>query len=142
MDSIYIHTLEVPASAIDANGHVNNVAFVQWMQDAAIGHADAAGCTAATRDIGATWVVRSHRIEYSRPAFGGDLIQVRTWVANFRRAFSLRKYQFIRPADQVELATGETDWILVDIAAGRPKSIPPAIVAMFEIVPTPETGKS
>src|SRR5882724_1232583 len=92
MDPIFIHILHVPESAIDANGHVNNVEFVRWMQETAIAHADAAGCTAATREAGATWVVRSHQIQFSRPAFGGDIIHVRTWVANFRRAFSTRKY--------------------------------------------------
>ena len=30
--------LVVPDTAIDANGHVNNVQYVQWMQDAAIAH--------------------------------------------------------------------------------------------------------
>src|SRR3954454_6420100 len=82
-------------SSIDANGHANNVEFVRWMQDAAVAHADAAGCTAATlAAAGGAWVVRSHRIEYLRPAFAGDRLAVVTWVADFRRAFSLRKYEF------------------------------------------------
>jgi len=63
-----------------ANGHANNVEFVRWMQDAAAAHADAAGCTAATLAAGATWVVRSHRIEYRRPALAGERLRVVTWV--------------------------------------------------------------
>lgn len=131
---VYEYEIEVPESAIDGQGHVNNVKFVQWMQDAAIRHADATGCTGATFAAGATWVVRQHRIEYRRPAFVGERIQVMTWVADFRRAFSQRKYKFVRVADQIVLAEGETDWVFVDVQSGRPRSIPGEIAAMFELV--------
>jgi acyl-CoA thioester hydrolase len=116
---------------------VNNVEFVRWMQDAAVAHADARGLTAATREAGATWVVRSHRIEYLRPAMAGDRINVLTWVADFRRAFSLRRYRFTRASDGTVLARGETDWVFVDVKTGRPKSVPEELKGMFE-VPAPD----
>ena len=124
---VHVYRVQVNASAIDANGHANNVEFVRWMQEAAVSHADAVGCTAATRAAGATWVVRSHHIEYSKPALQGDLIEVRTWVENVRRAFSLRKYEFVRPGDWATLARGETDWVFIDLATGRPRRIPEEI---------------
>ena len=127
----YAHELTVPASAIDANGHANNVEYVRWMQDAAVAHADAVGCSAATRAAGATWVVRSHRVEYRKPAMAGDAVRVVTWVADVRRAFSTRKYRFERPADGAVLAEGETEWVFVDAATGRPRTVPPAIGTMF-----------
>lgn len=127
----YVHRVEVGPSAIDANGHVNNVEFVRWMQQAAVSHSDSVGCTAATFAVGATWVVRSQHIEYARPAVQGDQIEVRTWVENVRRAFTLRKYEFVRPADGLTLARGETDWVFVDARTGRPRSIPEDIQATF-----------
>jgi len=129
------YTFCVLPESIDANGHVNNVEFVRWMQDAAVAHADAAGCTAATRDAGATWVVRSHQIEYLRPALAGDTIRVLTWVANVRRAFSLRRYQFRRAADNTLLAKGETNWVFLDAQTARLRSIPQEIMAGFELAP-------
>src|SRR6185312_304733 len=107
----HVYPVEVTATAIDANGHANNVEFVRWMQEAAIAHADDRGCTAATSSAGAIWVVRSHRIDYRRPAFAGEVIRVVTWVENIRRAFSLRKYRFERGAENEVLAEGETDWV-------------------------------
>jgi acyl-CoA thioester hydrolase len=123
--------LTVAPAAIDANGHANNVEYVRWMQDAAVAHSDAVGCTAATTAASAMWVVRSHRVEYRRPAMAGDVLRVVTWLDGFRRAFSLRRYRFERPADATVLADGETQWVLVDVTTGRPKSIPPEIVATF-----------
>jgi acyl-CoA thioester hydrolase len=131
LSPVHIYSVEVNASAIDANGHANNVEFVRWMQEAAVSHADAVGCTAATLAAGATWVVRSHRIEYARPALQGDPIDVRTWVENVRRAFSLRKYEFVRVSDGTVLARGQTDWVFIDSTTGRPRSIPEQIGAMF-----------
>jgi acyl-CoA thioester hydrolase len=130
---LYTHDLTVPPTAIDANGHANNIEFVRWMQEAAIAHADERGCTAATIAAGAMWVVRSHRIEYRRPAFAGDAVRVVTWVENIRRAFSLLKYRFERAANAEVLAEGETDWVFVDTATGRPRSVPEVIIAMFSV---------
>jgi acyl-CoA thioester hydrolase len=131
------YEFEVSTASVDANGHVNNVEFVRWMQEAAVRHADAVGCTEATRRAGATWVVRAHRIEYRRPAYAGERVRVATWVVDVRRAFSLRRYRFTRAADATLLAGGETDWAFVDLNTGRPRSIVSDVSAMFELVPDP-----
>lgn len=119
-------------------GHVNNIEYVRWMQDAAIAHADAVGCTVATREANALWVVRSHHIEYRRPAFAGDIIDVRTWIVDCRLVSSRRKYEFFRPADNMLLARGETDWVLLDAATFQPKPIPQNIQDLYNPAPPPE----
>ncbi len=134
MIQIYRHELIVPREAEDQNGHVNNVEYLRWMQDAAMRHADATGCTAATAAVGATWVVRTHQIEYFKPAFAGDHVVVVTWVSDFRRVQSLRKYRVIRPADRAVLACGQTDWVFVDAQKGTLRSIPKEIKATFALL--------
>ena len=123
--------LTVPESAIDDNDHVNNVVYIQWMQDVAIRHSDASGGTAAARAMGCTWVVRSHAIEYLSPAFAGDELEVVTWVESVRRVRSLRKYEFSRPADGKRIARGETDWVFVDSTNGRPRAVPDSVLGCF-----------
>ena len=63
-EPIFPYEFTVPDEAVDENGHVNNVMYLQWMQDAAVRHYEAMGGRQITLDIGATWVVRSHMIEY------------------------------------------------------------------------------
>ncbi len=135
MPQIYQYKLTVMEDAVDVNGHVNNIEYLRWMQDAAILHSDAQGCTKATTAAGATWVVRTHRVEYLRPAFAGEEIIVLTWVSNFRRVQSLRKYKIIRVKDNAVLVEGETDWVFVDAQTGRLRSIPKNVMAAFEILP-------
>jgi len=124
ISSIYQFNIAVTAKDVDRNGHVNNVVYIQWMQDAAVAHARASGCTEASIAVGATWVVRTHHIEYLLPAFAGDKITVLTWPSNFQRVRSLRKYKFVREKDQAVIARAETDWVFVNAKTGRPQSIP------------------
>ena len=135
MEPVYRFEIVVPAEVVDRNRHVNNVAYVQWMQDAAVQHSTATGCTRMTEAIGATWVARMHRIEYLSPAFAGDVLTVLTWVADLRKVRSLRRYTFVRAVDQKVLAQGETEWVFVDASTGRPRGIPRDIEALFEPVP-------
>jgi acyl-CoA thioester hydrolase len=104
------------------------------MQDVAVLHAETVGCTQATRSAGATWVVRSHTVEYLRPAYIGDTLAVLTWVVNFRRVRSLRRYKFFRPKDNSVIARGETEWVFVDAKTGRPMTIPEEVQNTFELV--------
>ena len=128
---MYSKTIQIPASAIDENGHVNNVTYVQWMQDIAVKHyASIGGIQAQGSD--ATWVVREHKVEYLLPAFEGEEIEIRTWIEDIRRVRSLRKYEFVRKADGKMLVKGETDWVFVDAKTGRPLAIPGEVTRVFE----------
>ncbi len=135
MSGIYRYDFSVPKDVVDENGHVNNVVYVRWMQDAAIRHSESVGCTRATRAAGASWIVRSHKIEYLRPVFAGDNISIMTWVSDFRKVRSLRKYKFIRTRDNTVLTQGATDWVFIDTQSKRPRLIPKEIREVFELVP-------
>lgn len=131
LSSVYTKTITIPQTAIDENGHVNNVMYVQWMQDIAVEHYESIGGTIPMQRAGATWVVREHRIEYLLPAFLGEEIEIHTWVENIRRVRSLRKYEFIRTLDRNVLVKGETDWVFVDIKSGKPVAIPDQVADVF-----------
>jgi acyl-CoA thioester hydrolase len=130
ISSTYSKLFVIPPSAIDENGHVNNVAYVQWMQDIAVEHyASVGGIEAQGSD--ATWFVREHKIEYLHPAFVGEEMEIKTWVENIRRVRSLRKYEFVRKADGKLLVRGETDWVFVETKTGRPLPIPEKVSRVF-----------
>jgi acyl-CoA thioester hydrolase len=130
ISSTYSKTFTIPETAIDENGHVNNVTYVQWMQDIAVEHYASIGGIQA-QGPEATWVVRGHRIEYFLPAFVGEEIEIKTWVENIQRVRSLRMYEFVRKADDKVLVKGETDWVFVDTKNGRPLAIPDEVKNVF-----------
>ncbi|MCB0117635.1 MAG: acyl-CoA thioesterase [Anaerolineales bacterium] len=130
ISSIYTKTFTIPSSAIDENGHVNNVVYVQWMQDIAVEHYSSIGGVEA-QGPDSTWVIRKHSIEYFLPAFEGEEVEVRTWVENLRKVRSLRMYEFVRKSDGKVLVKGETDWVFMDAKTGKLKAIPIEVEKVF-----------
>jgi acyl-CoA thioester hydrolase len=139
MTRIHVHTFAVPPAAIDVNGHVNNLEYLRWMQDAATAHSTAVGWPYEryARE-GAGWFVRSHSIEYLHPARAGETLSALTWVAGFGTGSSPRRYLFWRAQDRQVVARAETLWVFVDFATGRPQRIPAALREAFAVVPDGE----
>jgi len=136
MPRIYMRSLAVGADVIDANDHVSNLVYLRWMQDVATEHSTAQGWPLEryVKD-GAGWVVRSHSIEYLRPAFAGDAISIFTWVADFSRSTSRRRYLFYRPREEEILAKADTLWVFVNLRSGAPARIPETLRSAFAVVP-------
>ena len=129
-------TFSVPEAAIDGNEHVNNLEYLRWMVAAAQAHSDAAGWTveryAATRS---SWVVRSHHIDYLRPAFAGEVLTLVTWIGGFEETASTRHYLLWRERDRKVLAQAQTLWVFVEADTGRACAIPDAFRSAFEVIP-------
>ncbi|MFT5522073.1 MAG: acyl-CoA thioester hydrolase [Pirellulaceae bacterium] len=139
MPAIYEHKLTVTPDHIDRLGHVNNLEYLRWMIDAAVAHSAAQGWNAERYlEIGATWVVRSHAIQYLESAMEGDEIIVRTWVSNFQKIRSLRKYKIVRARDDAPLAKAETSWVFLALEARVPRQIAAEVEESFIVVPPEE----
>jgi acyl-CoA thioester hydrolase len=135
MPAIFDYYRRVLPTEIDPQGHANNVAYVQWMQEAALAHSAAQGWPPQRyRERGVSWVARSHFIEYRRPAFVDEELIVRTWVATMQRCSSLRRYQILRAAGEVLLAVAETNWAFVSLAEEKLCRIPAEIAESFDLL--------
>lgn len=121
--------LRVSDADIDRQGHVNNVAFVRYIQEAAIAH----WTSTAPADVRAavTWVVRRHELDYLRPAFPGEELVLRTWVGEPAGATWERFTEVMRAGEEKPLVTARTVWALLDAASGRPRRVDAALVAHF-----------
>lgn len=135
MQGVHAITFRVTPEAIDLNEHVNNIAYMQWMQDAAMGHLHAMQWPLSRYiEKGRSWVARSHFIEYLRPAMLDDEITVLTWIATAQGVESIRKYLVLRSSDGKQLARAETRWIFVNVQTGRPAPIEPDFADFFTLV--------
>lgn len=157
MMAVYEHVLIVSEADIDMVGHVNNVVYIQWMQDAALAHSAALGWPAERyQEHGAGWVARLHQIEYLQPAYPGDQVVVQTWVADMKKVTSTRKYRILRynaksssPAmnataqphpkpeetgDETLLAVAHTQWVYIDFQTRGPKRIPTEIANAYRVL--------
>ena len=132
MTEVFVHSHTVGDDEIDEQSRASNIAFVAWLQAAAIAHSAALGWTTERyRQLGKGWVVRSHTIEYLGPALAGERILVETQVADMKKVTSVRIYRVLREADHQLLAKAETNWAFVDYATGRPTRIPAEIAHAY-----------
>jgi acyl-CoA thioester hydrolase len=134
MPAVFEQIRQVAADEIDGQGHVNNVAYVRWMQDAAVAHSTAEGWDWPRYVTeGCAFVARSHFIEYLQPAFADEQILIRTWIADMEKITSRRRYRILRASDETLLAVAETNWALLSLTTRRPTRIPPELRDSFEI---------
>lgn len=124
--------IEVRADDVDELGHVNNIVYVRWLQDAAVAHSTAVGLdTQAYQRLGGVFIVRKHEIEYLAPAFLGERIALCTTVAWFKAATTERRTRVLRASDGAQLARASTLWAFVSSDGGRPRRIPPEVREPF-----------
>jgi len=129
-----IHTSEFPVRfyECDAYGHVNNSNYVRYMQEAAFAASAAAGYPDEEyQRLGILWLIRDTEVEYLSPLRYGDTAQLTTWVDDFRRVRSRRKYEIRRKDADTVLARGTTDWVLLDRESLHPISVPDQLKQAF-----------
>ena len=110
--------LHVEAKDIDQLGHVNNVTYVRWVQEAAAAHWTAVASAADQRDL--LWIVLRHEIDYKLPAYLTDEVIARTWVGTATRVKFERHTELLRASDGAVLAKARTVWCPIDARTRKP----------------------
>lgn len=133
MPTVEPYELRIPIEPvdIDALGHVNNVVYLRWVQDAAVAHW-LATAPAADREA-LLWVVVRHEIDYLRPAFADDEIVARTWVGTATRRTFDRHTELLRSSDRRVLARARTVWCPVDPETLRPTDVSAEVRELFSV---------
>jgi acyl-CoA thioester hydrolase len=126
MPEVY-YTMHLPVRRyeVDQFSLVHDHIFQQYMEEAAIQASTAAGFSAQWyNEHGTVWVIREMTIEYLHPAAIDDELDIRTWVADFRRVRSHREYQVFRSRDHKLLVCASCDWVYINRATLWPIRIP------------------
>lgn len=135
----------------DALGHVNNAAYLNYLEQAAIDHATYVGLDMSRlRALGGIFVARRHDITFLRPAYAGDTLRILTWLDPPKGARIVRNYRILReitPSDDLPRvgrffeesgaeSAGEivvratTEWVFAS-EQGVPRRIPAEIGNLF-----------
>lgn len=118
---------------IDRLGHVNNVVYVRWVQDAAVAHWKARATQEQQEKY--LWVVVRHEIEYKRAAQKDDAVIVRTWVGSASDLTFERHTEVLRARDKKILATATTVWCPVHPGTHKPVRVTPDVRERFSTSP-------
>lgn len=121
--------IEVPHEAIDQLQHVNNVFYLNWVQEVAQKHWEEKTSSEIREKWG--WVVLDHFIKYHRPAFEKEHLILKTWIESYGNVKSIRCTEIIRKKDHKTIAEARTTWCLVDLKTFKPTRILPKITAPY-----------
>lgn len=117
---------------LDVNGHVNNAVYLNWAEQIATEHVEAAGFGQGwTSGQSGAWLVRRHEITYRRPALYGDELELTTRALSVKGARGLRETTIVNAADRAVIAEVLTEWVWVRLPDGRPTRVPDEIVRYF-----------
>ncbi len=123
----FSNTFTVSGADIDAQNHVNNVAYVRWIQDIAVAHWFAVTTETVRRNF--TWIVLRHEIDYKKQAFENEKITVETWVGEPTRISWERHTEIKRGGDL--LVKARSVWCLVDRETLRPTRLTVELKELF-----------
>lgn len=133
MSTVFDLKITVQPEHIDVLGHVNNVVYLSWMQDAATAHIEALGLGLKEYlELKHAMVAVEHHVQYRKAALQGEEIILRTWLNDINALYSFRQYAFYRPSDKAVLFMGNTQWACIEIATGRPKRMSPTFMQAYQ----------
>lgn len=127
---VHISRFEVRHYECDALGWLRPPAILGYMQEAGFGASAAVGWSAARyAEAGFHWFAYETQLELLQPLRYGDFIEIKTWIADFRRVRSLRQYELYRDGQMI--GHGGTDWVFINAKTLYPATIPQDIVDAY-----------
>ena len=121
MKNIFEIELIVLPEHLDALQHVNNVVYVQWMQDIASKHWNSYSSAELNEKV--LWVARHHEIDYLAQSFLHDALLMKTWTGDYSGVAWDRHYEIICKSDNKKIISAKSVWILLDKKTFKPKRV-------------------
>jgi len=128
-NSHFTITIKVTSEHLDSVNHVNNVIYVQWMQDIAAMHWDAFASDKLKEEV--LWMIKRHEIDYHNQAFLNDELRMETWTGEHTNVTWKRHYEITRLVDNKKIITAASVWIPLDRKTQRPRRIDDELIMMF-----------
>lgn len=109
---------------MDAYGHVNNVTFLTYLEEARVDMLFVhAGSEAATAKLASGVVVARHEIDYKAPlVFRPDPVPIDLWLLHLGTSSFTIAYE-VKDDDGPVYATAATVMVPYDVNAGRPRRV-------------------
>lgn len=125
----FTQTIQVGYEDLDELNHVNNVRYVQWINDIAKEHWLQEATSEQLKIY--FWVVIKHVIHYKSAAFLKDVLKLKTYVSHSEGVTSTRVVEIYNNNTDKLLVRSETDYCLIDAKTERPSRIPVEIIDLF-----------
>ena len=123
----FTFSLTVKEKDIDELNHVNNIQYLNWALKAAEQHWDFT--TKQKYSDTFVWVVLRHEIDYLKPLYLNDEINITTYISDIYGVKCERIVE-IKKVNKIVVKV-KTIWVLLDKKSMKPTRIPKQIYDLF-----------
>jgi acyl-CoA thioester hydrolase len=123
----------VVADEIDEYNHVNNAAYIRWLDRCAWAHSASLGISIQDcQRIDRGMAVRRSLIDYLAPAFLGDRVRIATWITHSNGKLRVtRRFEVSRESSGQTLLQASIEYVCLALSTGRPARMPPEFVQRY-----------
>ena len=122
-------TIKVSPEHLDDLNHVNNVIYIQWMQDIAARHWNTFVPGNLKGEV--LWMTRRHEVDYFNQAFLNDELRMDTWTGEYTNVTWKRHYEITRMPDNKKIISAASVWVAVDRKTQRLRKIDDELIKVF-----------
>lgn len=124
---------------IDFVGHVNNIIYIQWMENGRLRLLEEMGIPAAdlSKNSGVKPVLTDTTIKYKNPLFLHNAVTVEMWISKLNNASAIMEFRFFNESG-VLCATGQQKGLFIDQDTMKPTRLDEKHRAAFERFLIPE----
>ncbi len=132
-----VSTIEVKVRGyhVDLYGHVNNTRYLEFLEEArwqfAEGHLD----LAAWQKKGIGFSIVNININYRRPAFLGDVLEIRTGLSKLGKSSGTIHHEIVHKGTENLVTDADITFVMVDAEKNKPVPIKGELREMFENLP-------
>lgn len=123
----FAHSFIVKKEHLDEQNHVNNVVYVQWIQDVAVAHWRKVASQESQENF--VWFLLRHEIDFKQQSFEGEEITATTWVGKATKV-TCERFTEIKRGGTV-LVKAKSNWCMLEADTKKPAKISEEIREQF-----------
>ena len=124
---MFRHPIAIEPADIDHMGHVNNAAYLKWVQEAVVDYwQSVAPPEAVARHL---WVALKHEITYLRPTFLQDTVVAEVIAEKVEGARAM--FTTVMRRGEEVLSEIKSSWCCLDAVTKRPARLAREVVGRF-----------
>ncbi len=99
----FIYTEQIYTYHIDIVGHVNNIIYIQWLENGRMKLLEAMGIpvTDLSKKEGILPILTETNILYKKPLFIHNLVRIEMWVSKLNNASAILEFRFYNENDEL-----------------------------------------
>ncbi len=133
MNQKLLFTEKIYTYQIDFVGHVNNIVYIQWLENGRVRLLEAIGMPAFDLAVsdGIVPVLTETSIKYKKPFFLNNTVTVEVWISKLNNASAIMEFQFLNEKGEL-CATAQQKGLFINRETMRPARLTEEYRQAFE----------